>query len=362
MAITSPEKGWIEVNQMLCNTFGYSRQELLKKTWFEMTHPDDLEPDLKQFERLLSHEIDGYAIEKRFIRKDGKVINTVLSVKSICKPDGAVDYLVVLVEDITRQKQLVIEREKLNKDLEQKNKELESVIYVASHDLKSPLLNIQGFCNEMIINCDNLKNLMVQENITSEVIKKAAELIKTKIPHSINYIVKSTTKINMVLDGLLRLSRLGRAALKLELIDMNQMLSEIADTMKYQLEKAEVNLQITPLPPCVGDKMQMNQVFSNLIDNAIKYLDKSIPAEIKVSGYREDQRIIYSVMDNGIGIDERYQDIIFEIFHRLNPDSTDGDGLGLTIVKRILDRHNAKIWVESELMKGSTFYVSMPAD
>ncbi len=361
MAITSPQKGWIEVNQKLCDMFGYSRQELLKKTWFEMTYPDDIESDLKQFTKLLNGEIDGYTLEKRFIRKDGGIIDTILSLKSICKPDGTVDYLVVLLEDITQQKQFTIEKEKLNKALELKNKELESIIYVASHDLKSPLLNIQGFCNEMSINCESLRELLVEENITPDVIKKSSELIKTKIPSSMNYIVTSAAKIDMVLAGLLRLSRLGRASLKFELIDMDKMISEIIDTMKYQLEKAAVNLKISPLPPCMGDKSQLNQVFSNLIDNAAKYLDKSISVEIKISGYKDDRQVVYSIMDNGIGIDKRHQDIIFEVFHRLDPDKIDGEGLGLTIVKRILDRHNAKIWVESDLGKGSTFYVSLPA-
>ncbi len=362
MAITSPQKGWIEVNQRLCDMLGYSRQELLKKTWIEMTHPDDVEPDIKQFERLLNGKIDGYALEKRFIRKDGEIINTILSLKSICKPDGTVDYLVVLLEDITQQKQFTIEKEKLNKALELKNKELESIIYVASHDLKSPLLNIQGFCNEMSMNCESLRELLVEENITPEVIKKAGELVKTKIPSSMNYIITSAAKIDMVLAGLLRLSRLGRTSLKFELIDMDKMISEVVDTMDYQLKKDAVNLKITPLPPCMGDKSQLNQVFSNLIGNAIKYLGKSVSAEIKISGHKDGQLVVYSVKDNGIGIDKRHQDIIFELFHRLDPDKTDGEGLGLTIVKRILDRHNAKIWVESDLGKGSTFYVSLPAD
>ena len=360
MAITSPQKGWIEVNQKLCDMLGYSKGELLKKTWIEITHPEDIEPDLKQFARILNCEIDGYTLEKRFIRKDGKIIDTILSLKSISKPDGTVDYLVVLLDDITQQKQFAIERERLNNALELKNKELESIIYVASHDLKSPLLNIQGFCNEMSINCESLKELLVEKNITPDIIKKAGELVETKMPASMNYITKSAAKIDMVLSGLLRLSRLGRASLEFKLIDMDKMISEILDTMEFQIKKAAVNFEITHLPTCIGDECQLNQVFSNLIGNAIKYLDKTTSAEIKISGCKDGRQVLYSIMDNGIGIDKRHQDIIFEIFHRLDPDSTDGEGLGLTIVKRILDRHNAKIWVESDLGKGSIFYVSMP--
>jgi len=360
MAITSPQKGWMEVNQRLCDMFGYSRQELLKKTWLELTHPNDVEPELTQFAKLLEGEIDGYSLEKRFIRKDGEIVDTILSVKSICKYDSTVDYLVVLLEDITQQKQFAIERERLNNTLELKNKELESIIYVASHDLKSPLLNIQGFCNEMSVNCQSLKELLVGENITSDMIKKAGELVKTKIPDSMSYIIGSASKIDMVLAGLLRLSRLGRASMEFEMIDMDEMISGIIDSMKYQMKKDAVDFEIKPLPPCKGDKTQLNQVFSNLIGNAIKFLDKSVPPEIKISGYNDNNQVVYSIMDNGIGIDKRHHDIIFEVFYRLDPDNTNGDGLGLAIVKRILDRHNAKIWLESDLGKGSTFYVSLP--
>jgi signal transduction histidine kinase len=114
------------------------------------------------------------------------------------------------------------------------------------------------------------------------------------------------------------------------------------------------------LPPCQGDQTQINQVFSNLLDNALKYLDSNRPGEIRVSGREESAEIIYSVEDNGIGIAEEHQESIYHIFHRLKPQHGSGDGLGLTIVRRVVDRHNGKIWVASLPGRGSTFYVALP--
>ena len=116
------------------------------------------------------------------------------------------------------------------------------------------------------------------------------------------------------------------------------------------------------LPDCIGDNNQTTQVFTNLIDNALKYLSPKRRGRIKITGKTENNNSVYCIEDNGIGIREDYYGKIFEIYHRLNPrTSTEGDGLGLTIVRRILDRHEGKIWVESEPDKGTKFFVEIPA-
>ena len=143
-------------------------------------------------------------------------------------------------------------------------------------------------------------------------------------------------------------------------MNMNKMLADVARSMEYQIKEASVTLKIKRLPPCSGDASQINQVFSNLLDNAIKYLDDSRPGVIRISGEIKDNHSVYCVEDNGTGIATAYQDKIFEMFHQLEPEKRSGEGLGLTIVRRILDRHNGKIWVESEPAKGSKFYVSLP--
>jgi light-regulated signal transduction histidine kinase (bacteriophytochrome) len=167
--------------------------------------------------------------------------------------------------------------------------------------------------------------------------------------------------MDLLLAGLLRYSRLGRITLTIVPLDMNRMLAEIVAAMKFQLNEAKAEVQVEPLPLAMGDYAQTSQVFANLIDNALKYRDPDRPLRITVTGAREGSDVIFSVKDNGIGIAREHQSKVFDIFHRLNPDATSGEGLGLTIAQRVLERQKGRVWVESAEGLGSTFFVSLPA-
>ncbi len=245
--------------------------------------------------------------------------------------------------------------------LQSMNTELESIVNISSHDLRSPLLNIQGFAQELTTDCRELVDIIRTTQVPPDVEPKLASIIQQDIPQALQYITLSAARMDSLLKGLLKLSRLGRAALNIEPLEMNRLIDEIVKTMQYRITQQQVEISTGRLPPCLGDEAQITQVFGNLLDNALKYLDEKKTGQISVSAKVEGNFSIYCVQDNGTGIPPRDHSRIFEIFHRLDSaEAVSGEGLGLTIVKRIVERHNGTVRVESECGKGSSFYITLP--
>jgi light-regulated signal transduction histidine kinase (bacteriophytochrome) len=167
--------------------------------------------------------------------------------------------------------------------------------------------------------------------------------------------------MDSLLAGLLRYSRLGRVALNLRPLNVNGVFAEILAAMKFQLDEAGAQVQVAALPNCAGDHAQTSQVFANVLDNALKYRHPARPLRVEIHGHLQNGQAVYAVADNGIGIAPDHQAKIFEMFHRLNPEVTPGEGLGLSIAQRVLERQKGRIWVESEVGCGSTFFISLPA-
>ncbi|RJX33388.1 MAG: PAS domain S-box protein [Desulfurivibrio sp.] len=360
IALVSPRGGWLRVNRKLCAIVGYPEDKLRQLTFQDITHPDDLDTDLDFYRQVLAGEISTYSLEKRYIRLDGSPVWINLTVSLVRDDDGTPAYFISIIEDIDQRKNTELERDRLSLELNKKNHELEQIIYVTSHDLRSPLVNVQGFSKELSADIKNLLSLWQNTGIPAAIRNQAEPLLHQDIPESLQFIEKGIARMDDLLNGLLRLSRLGRASLTLEECDMNRLLADIVATMDFQIKEAGVQVEVSDLPTCRGDRDQLNQLFSNLLGNALKYLDPGRPGRININGVKEKDRSVYCVSDNGIGIAREHQGKIFEIFHRLNPAESEGDGLGLAIVNRILDRLDGKIWVASEEGRGSSFYVSLP--
>lgn len=361
--VTIDENGIIEsVNPAAEAMFGYPLVELVgRNVSVLMPPPYRQEHDnyIHNYRRTGEAKIIGIGREVLGQRKDGSVFPMDLSVGEVRLANCRL--FTGFVRNITERKRAESQLAELAKTLAEKNRELETIVYVASHDLRSPLVNIQGFSRELAESCALIQEKLQSPEFRRGSLKELEPLLNEDVPEAINYILAGVAKIDALLTGFLRFSRLGRAALQPRQLDLNQMLSEITRTIEFELKQAGASLAVGPLPPCFGDPIQVNQVFSNLIANAIKYADPDRPARIEISGNHEEGLSVYAVSDNGIGIAPEHQDRVFEIFHRLNPSHGEGEGLGLAIAQKVMERHGGKIEVESTLGRGSTFYVYLPA-
>ncbi len=360
--IFGPDQIIIDINEAELEMIGYSREAIVgKKTWIELIVPQQRDMFKKHWHYLTTK---GHVrnLEYTLVHKDGRHINVILNASVKFDKDGNVVSTRGSVLNVTARKQAEEARHKLTRELEAKNKELESILYVASHDLKSPLVNITGFGAELSNSCQELQTLLEHTDSGTNEKTKIEPLLKEHIPESLQFITAGTTKIQMLLDGLLQVSRVGTAVINIEPIDMNDLFAQLLKAAQFKVKEWGAAVDVDDaLPGCRGDLAKTSQVFSNLVDNALKYLDPDRVGKIHVSGWTDGNMVTYCIEDNGIGIDPTHQKKIFEVFHRLNPDdSAGGEGLGLSIVMRILDRLNGSIRVESEPCKGSKFFVSLP--
>jgi signal transduction histidine kinase len=247
----------------------------------------------------------------------------------------------------------------LNDKLVEKNRELEQVIYITSHDLRSPLVNIMGFKSELDKAFQRIGCLPGTERDIDVLQRKLTEICETDIQYSLGYIDASIKKIDSLLSGLLRISRLGSAALELKPLDMDTLAQDVVKTVKFQSRECGATVTVGQMPPCLGDEYMVNQIFTNLLGNALKYRDPARPCIIKLYGSKQGPVSVYCFEDNGVGIAQEDCERVFEIFQRAGTNKG-GEGLGLTIVRKICDRLNGRVRVESEPGKGSRFFVMLP--
>ncbi|PKL15971.1 MAG: hypothetical protein CVV49_18635 [Spirochaetae bacterium HGW-Spirochaetae-5] len=241
-----------------------------------------------------------------------------------------------------------------------KNEELENYLYIASHDLRSPLVNIQGFSRRLQKHADSIKEIISDPSIPAGIKSDLDHILDEDVPKSLKYIFSSVTKMEALLAGLLHLSRTGRTLMTIREIDINKLFHLIIGHYNFQLTELNAVVNISELPTCYGDENLLNQLFSNIIGNAIKYRDKNRQLLLDITAQIEFRKVVYSIRDNGMGIDQRHLEKIWDIFYKVDASQPDaGDGLGLSIVKRIAEKHNGRIRVESEPGKGSVFFVEL---
>jgi len=250
---------------------------------------------------------------------------------------------IMMVRDISQRKWVETEREKLINELEEKNSELERFTYTVSHDLKSPLITIKGFLG-----------FLEQDAASGNAVRLKADIQR---------IANATDKMQTLLNELLELTRIGRLTNPYQNIRFEELAREAVELVHGQIQSKGIQISIQEnLPTIHGDRQRLIEVLQNLIDNAAKFMgDQASPRiEIGLSGYEGDKPILY-VRDNGMGIEFVHHDRIFGLFNKLDATS-EGTGIGLALVKRIIEVHGGRIWVESEPAKGATFLFTLQTE
>lgn len=246
------------------------------------------------------------------------------------------------------------------KDLETANGDIKRFAYIVSHDLRAPLVNIKGFSSELTASMQDLQHLLKDQILKGNT---ALQLIlEEDIPEAITFIQTSVTKMDRQINAILTLSRIGSRIMRPETINMRQLVKEQLALLHYHLNRNAVEVVVQDLPEITADRLSMEQIFANLLGNAIKFLDPSRPGQLHISAEATEtdpKGSVFHIRDNGRGIAQDEIAIIFEIFKRAGSQDTIGEGMGLAYVKSLVLLHQGDIWCHSELGNGSTFSFSI---
>jgi signal transduction histidine kinase len=260
----------------------------------------------------------------------------------------------------------------VNEELRQETQDNEMFIYSVSHDLRSPLVNLQGFSKELQVSCDELDSIVVAAKLPEAEHRRMVHILDGDVRESLHYLRTAVTQAASIIDALLRISRAGRLEYQWQRVSVGRVVGRVVDALQSAIGQRKAVVTVRELPPAWGDPGAIEQIFSNLIGNAINYLDPARHGRIEIGALEPELEALderepralrtrtYYVRDNGLGIPAAYMSKVFRAFQRLHGDVANGDGIGLAMVRRMVERHGGRVWVESAEGAGSTFFVVLP--
>ncbi|GAL83126.1 hypothetical protein MYP_352 [Sporocytophaga myxococcoides] len=341
MAHVAENGKFILLNQKYCELMGYSLDELINLSFEDITYPDDINADLELFQKLKAKDIPNYKIEKRYIKKNGEIFWGKLTRSIVWNEKGNFEYAVAIVDDITIRKQIEEKLIHSNIELKKINNDLDNFIYTASHDLKAPISNMEGLLHTIY---DETKNIFTIDVL--QLLKMMEESIdRLKIT------IQDLTEISIVQKDIDN---------NRELISVSEIYNEYMEDHKAELAKSNAIFTTDFKEKEVYlSRQNFRTILYNLINNSIQYHHPQRRPVIHLNTYRENNFLVFKITDNGIGFDMSQKDKIFRMFKRLHA-HIPGSGVGLYLVKRIVENSDGKIEVNSELEKGSEFRIYLP--
>ncbi len=322
----------------------------------ELLHPDDLDPTWEAFSVYQREKTPVFKFEFRMRHLDGSWRWILSRGIGFWDEKGEMTRIVGTQTDITDQKM----REE---QLKQANEDLETFTFIASHDLRSPLVNMKGFSQELKYAITNLKPVIdrIKETLSPEDQKILHESFEQDIPEAIRFIEQSTDRMDLLTTAVLDLSRIGKREYVFKPTDMNVIMQRCIDAQQFEIKRLGIKLSVHPLPEIVIDPLALEQVICNLLDNAVKYIAPDRPGEITIDAIDYPADVVLRIQDNGRGIAPEDQSKIFEMFKRArNSGEVRGAGMGMSFVRATVRKLGGTIRFESELNVGTVFFVKLP--
>jgi len=336
LSIVLTENGKIiKANKTFINLLGYSEAELKKFSVKDISAPEDISKSKELMHKISSGEVNNFTIIKKYIRKDRTTLLAKTSVNAYKKEDGEITYQIAMIEDITEQRNLELQKEKLLKELELSNKGLQEYAHIVSHDLKSPLRSISALATWLNEDYKDVLDANGKNNLT---------LMQEKV-----------TAMDKLIDGILKYSTIKNDTLENKWVDVNMVIKDIADII-FIPDHVEIAIK-NKLPTIMADKTKIHQLFQNLISNAVVHIEKE-KGIVEINCEDKKKYWEFSITDNGIGIPKEYHKKIFEIFQSIGTNER-STGIGLSIVKKIVQLYEGSIWLDSSVNIGTTFYFTL---